>query len=40
MKYIKEFICVCLLCEPEGSLQVGGQKFVCVKVKDQVSEPR
>jgi len=25
MKYIKEFICVCLLCEPEGSLQVGGK---------------
>lgn len=25
MKYIKEFICVCILCEPEGSLQAGGK---------------
>lgn len=25
MKYIKEFICVSLLCEPEGSLQVDGK---------------
>jgi len=29
MKYIKEFICVCLLCEPEGSLQVGGKICMC-----------
>jgi hypothetical protein len=33
MKYIKEFSCMCLLCEPEGSLQVGGKNMYVLRLR-------